>query len=255
VGQSAAVAKLGGKIHPTVQNGVVNHCLPKLIWKQIRTELGSVVGQPLKWWGMSSQSDYEILGVTADASFEAIQAARAKLAKEHAADAPRLQAIEKAYDALLMERLRLRQEGKIAVPDGVRFAENKPATPKIAKPAFSLPTWSTNFSATPLLWEWLAPTIGYVGLIGLTIAFGQNRDSLQTLTGIGTGAALFLIYRKENRILRAILFSLGGLVVGYTAGLAIAKVMVAQVPGLPGQPVVATWITFVILWLISVFLK
>jgi Protein CHAPERONE-LIKE PROTEIN OF POR1-like len=210
---------------------------------------------------MSSQSDYETLGVTADASFEAIQAARAKLAQEHAADAPRLQAIEKAYDALLMERLRLRQEGKIEVPDGVRFAENKPAAPKVTKPAFSLPTWNTGFSATPLLWDWLAPTIGYVALIGLTIALVKNPptrqsiDTLQTLTGIGTGAALFFVYRKENRILRAILFSLGGLVLGYTVGLAIAKVIVTQVPGLPGLPVVATWITFVILWLISVFLK
>jgi hypothetical protein len=45
------------------------------------------------------------------------------------------------------------------------------------------------------------------------------------------------------------------LVLGYTLGLAIAKVAIAQVIGLPPLPVVATWVTFVILWLISVFLK
>jgi Protein CHAPERONE-LIKE PROTEIN OF POR1-like len=202
---------------------------------------------------MSSQNDYETLGVTESASFEAIQAARTKLAQEHAADAPRLQAIEKAYDALLMERLRLRQEGKIDVPDGVRFAENKIA--KAAKPKLSLPTWDAGFAGSPTLWDWLAPTVGYITLIGLTIAVGQNPANLQTLTGIGTGAALYFVYRKENRILRAILFSLGGLVLGYTLGLAIAKVAIAQVIGLPPLPVVATWVTFVILWLISVFLK
>jgi Protein CHAPERONE-LIKE PROTEIN OF POR1-like len=204
---------------------------------------------------MSSQSDYETLGVTASASFEAIQSARAKLAKEHAADAPRLQAIEKAYDALLMERLRLRQEGKIEVPDGVRFAENKTAVKAPAKPAFSLPQWNSNFSDTPMLWDWLAPTVAYIALIGLTIGLGRNPQNLQTFLGIGTGAAIFFVYRKQNRILWAILFSFGGLILGYTLGLAIAKAVVAQVPGLPSLPMVTTWVTFVILWLISVFLK
>jgi hypothetical protein len=204
---------------------------------------------------MSSQSDYETLGVTESASFEAIQSARTKLAKEHATDTPRLQAIEKAYDALLMERLRLRQEGKIAVPDGVRFAENKPVVKAAAKPAFTLPQWNSNFSDTPMLWEWLAPTITCVALIGLSIGFGRNPQNLQTFLGIGTGAAIFFVYRKQNRILWAILFSFSGLILGYTVGLAIAKVVVAQLPGLPSLPMVTTGITFVILWLISVFLK
>jgi Protein CHAPERONE-LIKE PROTEIN OF POR1-like len=204
---------------------------------------------------MSSQSDYETLGVTASASFEDIQAARTKLAKEHAADAPRLQAIEKAYDALLMERLRLRQEGKIEVPDGVRFAENKPVVKAPTKPAFSLPQWNSNFSDTPMLWDWLAPTVAYVALVGLSIGFALNLSNVQTLLGIGTGAAIFFVYRKQNRILWAILFSFVGLILGYTVGLAIAKLLVAQIPGLPSLPVVTTWITFVLLWLISVFLK
>ncbi len=204
---------------------------------------------------MSSQSDYETLGVNASASFEDIQSARTKLAKEHAADAPRLQAIEKAYDALLMERLRLRQEGKIAVPDGVRFAENKAVAKTPTKPAFSLPQWNSKFSDTPALWDWLAPTVTYVALIGLSIGFALNLSNVQTLLGIGTGAAIFFVYRKQNRILWAILFSFVGLLLGYTVGLLIAKLVVAQVAGLPSLPVVTTWIAFVILWLVSVFLK
>jgi hypothetical protein len=206
---------------------------------------------------MSSQSDYETLGVTASASFEDIQSARTKLAKEHAADAPRLQSIEKAYDALLMERLRLRQEGKIDVPDGVRFAENKVAVAKTpAKPTFSLPQWNSQFSDTPVgLWDWLAPTVTDVALIGLSIGLAQNLSNVQTLLGIGTGAAIFFVYRKENRILWAILFSFAGLILGYTVGLPIAKLLVTSIPGLPNLQVVASWVTFVILWLVSVFLK
>lgn len=204
---------------------------------------------------MSSQSYYETLGVAADASFEDIQSARTKLSREYAEDAQRLQEIEKAYDALLMERLRLRQEGKIAVPDGVRFAENKVKQPKVAaKPVFSLPTWGNDLAASPELWDWIAPTVAYVSLIGLTLGFGQRPESLQTWVGIGTGAALFFVYRKEKRILRAILFSFGGLMLGYMLGLGLAKLLVTQVPGLT-LPSVATWISFVILWLVSVFLK
>ncbi len=204
---------------------------------------------------MSSQSYYETLGVAADASFEDIQSARTQLSHEYAEDAQRLQEIEKAYDALLMERLRLRQEGKIAVPDGVRFAENKVTKPKMAaKPAFSMPTWDNKFSASPELWDWAAPTVAYVALIGLTLGFGQRPGDLQTWVGIGTGAALFFVYRKEKRILRAILFSFGGLMLGYMLGLALAKILITQVPGLT-LPLVATWISFVILWLVSVFLK
>ncbi|MBE9032892.1 CPP1-like family protein [filamentous cyanobacterium LEGE 11480] len=205
---------------------------------------------------MSSQSDYETLGVGESASFEEIQSARAKLAKEHAENNQRLQEIEKAYDALLMERLRLRQEGKIEVPDGVRFAEDKPvAPPAPAKPAFTLPNWDNDFSATPELWDWLAPTVAYVALIGLTIGFGKNPQGLQTWLGLGTGAALFFVYRKENRILRAILFSFGGLILGYTIGLAVASALISAFPGLPGPQVVSTWVIFVILWLVSVLLK
>jgi Protein CHAPERONE-LIKE PROTEIN OF POR1-like len=205
---------------------------------------------------MSSQSDYETLGVSESASFEDIQSARTKLAKEHAADAPRLQSIEKAYDALLMERLRLRQEGKIDVPDGVRFAENKVAVPKPAtKPAFAMPQWSTNFADMPALWDWLAPTVAYVALIGLSIGLAVNLSNVQTLLGIGTGAAIFFVYRKQNRILWAILFGFVGLILGYTLGLPIARLLVTQIPGLPNFQVVGAWVTFVILWLVSVFLK
>jgi Protein CHAPERONE-LIKE PROTEIN OF POR1-like len=206
---------------------------------------------------MSNQSDYETLGVTASASFEDIQSARAKLAREHAADAPRLQSIEKAYDAVLMERLRLRQEGKIDVPDGVRFAENKVVAPKTpAKPAIAMPPWMLQITDRPVgLWDWLAPTVTYMALVGLSIGFAVNLSNVQTLLGIGTGAAIFFVYRKQNRILWAILFGFVGLILGYTLGLPIARLLVTQVPSLPNFQVVAAWVTFVILWLASVFLK
>lgn len=204
---------------------------------------------------MSSQSYYKTLGVAEGATFEEIQSARTKLATEYAEDTQRLQEVEKAYDALLMERLRLRQEGKIDVPDGVRFAEDKPKSPALTKPAISLPTWNTSFSDSPTeLWDWLAPTVTYVALVGLTLQFNRV-DTLQTLIGIGAGAAGFFVYRKENKVLRAILWSLGGLLLGYMVGAAIAKPVLGVLPSGLGADVVEAWVILVILWVVSLFLK
>ena len=74
--------------------------------------------------GMSEQNVlYETLGLTEASSFEEVQSAKTRLSAEYKDDPQRKESIETAYDAILMERLRLRQEGKIKVPDRIRFAE------------------------------------------------------------------------------------------------------------------------------------
>ncbi len=66
---------------------------------------------------MSSQSPYEQLGVESDASFDEIQEAKNRLMQQYQGNQPTLETIEAAYDAIIMERLRMRQEGRIKVPD------------------------------------------------------------------------------------------------------------------------------------------
>ena len=75
---------------------------------------------------MSEQSPYEQLGVSENSSFEEIQAAKQRLLQQYQDDAKVLEGIETAYDAVIMDRLRLRQEGKIKVPDRIRFPEKSP---------------------------------------------------------------------------------------------------------------------------------
>ena len=69
---------------------------------------------------MGDRSPYQVLGVSEGASFEEIQNARDRLLDRVEQQGEQTQ-VEQAYDAILMQRLRLRQEGKIAVPDGIRF--------------------------------------------------------------------------------------------------------------------------------------
>jgi hypothetical protein len=72
---------------------------------------------------MSDQNPYEKLGVSEEATFDEIQDARNRLFEQHSGDAKHLEVIEAAYDAILMDRLRMRQEGKIKVPERIRFPE------------------------------------------------------------------------------------------------------------------------------------
>ncbi|WP_179139837.1 CPP1-like family protein, partial [Brachyspira hyodysenteriae] len=62
---------------------------------------------------MSEQNPYEKLGVTQDATFDEIQDARSRLLQQYSGDPKHLEIVEAAYDTILMDRLRMRQEGKI----------------------------------------------------------------------------------------------------------------------------------------------
>lgn len=78
---------------------------------------------------MSEQTPYQQLRVSENATFEEIQESRNLLMQEYNGDRQKIEAIEAAYDAILMQRLKLRQEGKIKVPDRIRFAEKVAETP------------------------------------------------------------------------------------------------------------------------------
>ncbi|NEP25885.1 CPP1-like family protein, partial [Moorena sp. SIO3I6] len=66
---------------------------------------------------MSDNNPYDQLGVTEEASFDEIQDAKGRLMQKHRGNQKLLDTVEAAYDAIIMDRLRMRQEGKIKVPD------------------------------------------------------------------------------------------------------------------------------------------
>ena len=64
---------------------------------------------------MSDQNPYEILGVSEEATFDEIQNVRSRLLEEHRDAGKHLEIIETAYDAILMERLRMLPEDEFGV--------------------------------------------------------------------------------------------------------------------------------------------
>jgi Protein CHAPERONE-LIKE PROTEIN OF POR1-like len=217
-----------------------------------------------KWWKVSNQqkimsqpNPYERLGIGKSASFEEIQAAKQRLQQEQGDDPQVAEAIEMAYDSILMERLKLRQEGKIEIPEGIRYPEKEKKStqtlslPKLAPPQLGnggdlveMPS-RRNLAIGSALMSVLA-----VGAALPTTASGN----LPTLMVVAVGYTVFSLRAKSNRLGRAV--AITGLALIATFGLSALAVDVGDLPtGQLGGEKVAALATIVVMWLLSAFLK
>lgn len=201
---------------------------------------------------MSDQNHYLRLGVDENASFEEIQDARNRLVQEHSGDRRLVEAIEAAYDAILMDRLRLRQEGKIKVPDRIRFPERLAEAPPefTPVPTKQTPDWLQRFIDTPSRADILWPAALFVGTGFLSLT------SPSVGLALGVGFSLYFLNRKEHKFGRAFLLTLLGLILGVVLGLQVSGLLLPQLAGLGIAPeTFAAWIAFFILWLTDSFLR
>ncbi|TAF55320.1 MAG: molecular chaperone DnaJ [Oscillatoriales cyanobacterium] len=178
---------------------------------------------------MSEQTPYQLLEVDEDASFDEVQEARTRLAEQHSGDKKRLESIEVAYDAILMDRLRQRQEGKIKVPERIRFPERLTPPPASFTPSAPSggPAWLQRLIDTPSR------------LLQLTLA-------------LGVGSCLYFLNRKEQKFGRAVLLTVAGLVVGLLLGGLLGPLL--STAFITTEKFIALF-TFLILWLVSSFLR
>ena len=194
---------------------------------------------------------YERLGVAPDASFDEVQAARQARLEEVGDDTMARSRIEAAYDAVLMERLKERQQGKVssaaqtasqreqqktaAAAPSMRQLPAMPSLPQLPKglamPAVGMP--SLELATDRELWVPLAVGVGLLGL--LMLAPSASPELLLALATLGCVVAL---QRRRRRLLAAVGWGVGllslGLVVG---GLLVALVGPTLSAGLPlGMP-------------------
>lgn len=207
---------------------------------------------------MSQQSPYEQLGVSENATFEEIQTAKQQMLAKLGGDRQLQDNIEAAYDAILMERLKLRQQGKIKVPDGIRFPEKLPVVvPKFAPLSnVNSPSWLGDTFQRPTQSEILTTSGVYTVLGGATLIPSLASSGLPTLVALGTGFSLYFINQKQRRFKRALLGSLIALTLGATvAGLLVnyAGLPIANI-GMQGE-VFAGLSIFLLLWVTSSFTK
>ena len=202
---------------------------------------------------MSEQSPYEQLGVTLDASFDEIQEARDRLKQQYSGERKLLESIEAAYDAILMDRLKLRQEGKIKVPERIRFPERAAPTPPPGfQPATTQkPNWLQQLLDTPSRSDLLWPSGIYAALAGLSLYPGSPESILTLTLALGVGSSLYFLNRKENKFGRAVLLTVMGLITGLLLGTLLSP----AIGNFLAVERFISLITFIILWIVSCFLR
>ena len=206
---------------------------------------------------MSEQTPYEKLGVSETASFEEIQAAKHRLTQEYSNDVKTVEDIEAAYDSIIMERLKLRQEGRIKVPDRIRFAERQRETTPTPPPLSvdNSPSWLRQFLDTPSSKDLLWPTGIFLALALLVGLSNAASSSISVLLALGVFANIYFLNRKENRFGRALLMTLVGLFLGVALGWGIAQLLQgANLSVEMSQSFIGITIFFVF-WLSSSFLR
>ncbi len=208
---------------------------------------------------MSEQTPYQTLGVTEDSSFDEIQAVKSRLSQKYQGDNRALEIVESAYDAILMDRLKLRQEGKIKVPDVIRFPERMVEKPP-SLPSINMsnsPAWIQQLVDTPSRNDILLPA-GIFGVLGAISAF--NKDTTGSFSSlllvIGVFITIYFINRKERKIGRAFLITLVALLLGVALGTGLAGLLGASglMFGLASEQV-ACFVVFLFFWIASSFLR
>ena len=208
---------------------------------------------------MSEQNPYEQLGVTENSSFEEIQAAKKRLYEQHGNDSTVLEKVEIAYDSIIMDRLRLRQEGKIKVPEKIRFpdrnVEKSIRVPQLSKEKSS--AWLQELIDTPTQGDIIWPSAIYLTLSAIAV-FSQNTGGsiLPLIMALGFIANVYFLNRKEGRSGRAFLISFIALFAGIALGTQLGNLFFGQggVTVLGGDQF-ASAVTFCLFWLVSCFLR
>jgi hypothetical protein len=193
---------------------------------------------------------YALLGVQADASFEQVQSAKQGRLAEVGDDPLARARIEAAYDAVLMERLKERQQGKVSTaarsasareqqtpPPKTANGPTLPALPRLPAlpaagrlPRLSLPALSLLQGRDALV-----VVGGGAGLLALLLLVPGTSPEL--LLALGTLGAIAMLQRRNRRFWPAVGWSFALLVLGLVLGGLLTGALSPALPlGLPLNP-------------------
>ncbi|KAL6346803.1 hypothetical protein AAG906_002919 [Vitis piasezkii] len=219
---------------------------------------------------MSVESALKLLGVSEGASFDDILRAKNSIVKACKDDQEAIAQVEAAYDMLLMQSLTQRRAGKV-VNSGIRYADVKPVN---ASGLGSMPQWlQTTVKSSPVSVE--TPSAGNLGiqagvygaLMGLTYINGASTSSVGPYAGADVpglilatsfGASLYFMTKKNVKLGKATVITLGGLVAGAVVGSAVESwLQVDIVPflGIHAPAVVVSEFILFSQFLVSLYLR
>ncbi|KAB2636257.1 hypothetical protein D8674_026791 [Pyrus ussuriensis x Pyrus communis] len=182
---------------------------------------------------MSVENALKLLGVSDGASFDEILRAKNSIVAACKDDQEAIAQVEAAYDMLLMRSLTQRRAGKV-VNSSVRYADVKPVS---APGIGSVPQWlQATVKNPPIAVETpstsdLGVQVGVYGaLMALTYVNGASGSSLGPYGGADVpglilagsfGASLYFMTKKNIKLGKATIITVGGLVAGAVVGSAV----------------------------------
>ncbi|PON89939.1 Protein CHAPERONE-LIKE PROTEIN OF POR1-like [Trema orientale] len=219
---------------------------------------------------MSVENALKLLGVSDGASFDDILRAKNSILATCKDDKDAVAQVEAAYDMLLMRSLTQRRAGKV-VSSSIRYADVKPVN---SPGTGSMPQWlQTSVKNSPVSVETpsrveLGLKAGVYGaLMVLTYVNGSSITSgvpyaeadVPGLILAGSfGASLYFMTKKNVKLGKATIITIGGLVAGAVVGSAVENwLQVDIVPfiGLHSPAAVVTEFILLSQFLVSLYLR
>ena len=200
----------------------------------------------------SPASPYERLGIGPEASFDAVQAAKQQRLEEVGDDPQARARIEAAYDAVLMDRLKERQQGKVSsaalnasereaarpsikMPPARPSLASLPSLPSLPKPSLSVPSLSLptlGLAQGPQRW---LPLAAGVVMLGLLLVLPASNAEL--VLALATVLSVVSLQRRTSSLLPAAGWSVLLLSVGLLLGGLLLRLLDPALPlGLPLDP-------------------
>ena len=200
----------------------------------------------------NSSDPYEQLGITADATFEQVQAAKQNCLNQIKADDALGRArVETAYDSVLMQRLKERQLGQLtgaaATASKREAASNAapaaPALPRLAvlqnlpRPKLQWQQPSIKLAEEKQLW-W--PLAGHGLLPLLLLVVGNQLGTPELLLALASLLTIGALQRRRSRLFAAVGLTIAALAIGLLIGslisagssLPIGEAQFAAIPAL-----------------------
>lgn len=188
---------------------------------------------------------YDLLGVPANASFDEVQAAKLARLDEVGEDTMARSRIEAAYDSVLMERLKARQQGRVstAAKTASQREQVAPPPPRVAVPSMpqlQLPRLAAPRFAMPGLAlatgrELWFPVAGGGALLLLLLLVPSFPADL--VLALATALAVINLQWRHRRFLAAVGWGFGLLCLGLLLGAILAAALPSSLLlGLPLAP-------------------
>ncbi|KAJ1436326.1 Protein CHAPERONE-LIKE PROTEIN OF POR1-like [Sesbania bispinosa] len=218
---------------------------------------------------MSVENALKLLGVSEGASFDDILRAKNSILATCKDDQETIAQVEAAYDMLLMQSLTQRRAGKV-VNSSVRYADVK----RVKSPTTgSMPQWlQSTVKNSPVSIE--SPSTSdfglqagvYGALMGLTYINGASTQSaayagadVPGLILAGSfGASLYFMTKKNVKLGKATVITIGGLLAGAVVGSAVEnwlQVDIVPFMGIHSPAAVVSEIIIISQFLVSLYLR